>query len=152
MWLAAGDEGSIRIGDRSNIQDNSTIQSNKSFLGEHNGSTSIGDSVTVGHGVFMDSVTIEDEALVGMGATLLQGVKVMSLHKHAIYCCHSLNNISSARWIHQLSDPMRCAAVRVGRTILTNHVMTQDKAIVGMHLPCPGSESTGHSSGLLGFP
>ena len=97
MWLAAGDEGSIRIGDRSNIQDNSTIQSNKSFLGEHNGSTSIGDSVTVGHGVFMDSVTIEDEALVGMGATLLQGVKVTSPHQRAICCCHSLYSISAAR-------------------------------------------------------
>ena len=75
--MAAGDEGSISIGSNSNIQDNSTIQSNKSFLGEHHGPTSIGDSVTVGHGVFMDSVTIEDEALIGMGATLLQGVKVL---------------------------------------------------------------------------
>jgi tetrahydrodipicolinate N-succinyltransferase len=74
--LYAGDEGSIRIGNNSNVQDNSTIQSNKSFLGEHHGSTSIGDNVTVGHGVFADSVTIEDEALIGMGATLLQGVKV----------------------------------------------------------------------------
>ena len=74
----AGDEGSISIGNNSNVQDNSTIQSNKSFLGEHHGSTNIGDNVTVGHGVFADSVTIEDEALIGMGATLLQGVKVLA--------------------------------------------------------------------------
>ena len=114
MWLAAGDEGSIRIGDRSNIQDNSTIQSNKSFLGEHHGSTSIGDNVTVGHGVFMDSVTIADEALVGMGATLLQGVKVTPPHKPAVCCCHSFGSVSAARWVHQLSDLMQCTAVRWG--------------------------------------
>ena len=83
--IAAGDEGSIRIGSNSNVQDNSTIQSNKSFLGEHHGPTSIGDSVTVGHGVYMDSVTIEDEALIGMGATLLQGVKVL-LKAADTYC------------------------------------------------------------------
>ena len=77
--LTAGDEGSISIGNNSNVQDNSTIQSNKSFLGEQHGPTSIGHSVTVGHSVFMDSVTIEDEALIGMGSTLLQGVKVVLL-------------------------------------------------------------------------
>ena len=32
----------------------------------------------MGHNVLMDSVTIEDEALIGMGATLLPGVKVCS--------------------------------------------------------------------------
>ncbi len=72
----AGDEGSIRVGEGSNIQDNSSLRSSKAFLGKHSGVTVIGDNVTVGHNVLMDSVTIEDEALIGMGATLLPGVKV----------------------------------------------------------------------------
>lgn len=75
---ATGDEGAIRIGDDSNLQDNVSVRTSKAYLGGHNGSTTIGNMVTVGHSVLLDSVTIEDEALIGMGATLLEGVKVLS--------------------------------------------------------------------------
>ncbi len=71
-----GDEGAITIGDNSNLQDNVSVRTSKAYLGEHAVATTIGSNVTVGHGVLLDSVTIEDEALIGMGATLMEGVKV----------------------------------------------------------------------------
>lgn len=55
-----------------------SVRTSKAFLGGHNGATTIGNNVTVGHSVLLDCVTIEDEALIGMGATLLEGVKVCS--------------------------------------------------------------------------
>ncbi len=121
--MAAGDEGSIRIGSNSNIQDNSTIQSNKSFLGEHHGPTRIGDSVTVGHGVFMDSVTIEDEALIGMGATLLQGVKVLPDATETL--CNLLQAQlrlpgSGPEQKHTISPSCRSACVRVATSALAS--------------------------------
>ena len=71
-----GDEGAISIGDNSNLQDNVSVRTSRAFLGGHNGATTIGNNVTVGHSVLLDCVTIDDEALIGMGATLLEGVKV----------------------------------------------------------------------------
>lgn len=76
-YCDAGDEAAITIGDNTNLQDNTSVRSSKAFLGGHNGATTIGSNVTVGHSVLLDSVTIEDEALIGMGATLLEGVKVL---------------------------------------------------------------------------
>ena len=71
----AGDEGSIRVGEGSNVQDNCAVHTSRTTLGGHGGGTTIGDNVTVGHSVVLDCVIIEDEALIGMGATLLPGVK-----------------------------------------------------------------------------
>ncbi|KAK9908668.1 hypothetical protein WJX75_001214 [Coccomyxa subellipsoidea] len=81
-----GDEAAITIGDNTNLQDNTSVRSSKAFLGGHNGATTIGSNVTVGHSVLLDSVTIEDEALIGMGATLLEGVKVEKGAQHGF--CH----------------------------------------------------------------
>ena len=38
--------------------------------------SSIGDNVTVGHGAVLNGVTIEDEAFIGIGAVLQEGVTV----------------------------------------------------------------------------
>jgi carbonic anhydrase/acetyltransferase-like protein (isoleucine patch superfamily) len=56
----------IRIGCRTNIQDNSTIH-----VTAENGPCTIGNDVTVGHGAIIHACTIEDLCLIGMGAIIL---------------------------------------------------------------------------------
>jgi gamma-carbonic anhydrase len=43
---------------------------------EHAGDTEIGARVTIGHNATLFGCKIEDEALIGMGATVLQGARV----------------------------------------------------------------------------
>jgi carbonic anhydrase/acetyltransferase-like protein (isoleucine patch superfamily) len=71
VWFGAvirGDGNYIKIGKGSNIQDNSTLHINSS-----GSPTIIGDNVTVGHGVILHGCQIEDNCLIGMGATILDG-------------------------------------------------------------------------------
>lgn len=72
----AGDSGNITVGDRTNIQDGTVIRTAATALGEQASDTVIGNKVTIGHMVNIHGSTIGDEALIGMGATLLQGTKV----------------------------------------------------------------------------
>ena len=66
-----GDVHWIRIGARTNIQDGTIVHV---MGGQY--STTLGDGVTVGHGVILHGCTIESNVLVGMGAILLNGVQV----------------------------------------------------------------------------
>lgn len=61
-----GDVNSIRIGNRVNIQDGSVLHTlyEKSTI-------TIGDNVSVGHNVTIHGADIDDGALIGMGATVL---------------------------------------------------------------------------------
>jgi gamma-carbonic anhydrase len=66
-----GDVNHIRIGDESNVQDNSVIHV------EHDTyPTIIGNRVTVGHSVTLHGCVIEDGALIGIGAIVLNGATV----------------------------------------------------------------------------
>lgn len=65
-----GDINDIRIGDCSNIQDNSTLHVADEWP------CIVGNYVTVGHGVNLHGCTIEDEVMVGMGAIIMNGVVV----------------------------------------------------------------------------
>lgn len=76
--MAAGDVGSIKIGKNTNLQDGVLIRSIRSSPGTKHKSSVIGNNVTIGHGATLNGVTIEDEVLVGIGAVLQQGVKVIS--------------------------------------------------------------------------
>ncbi|EHA8586204.1 Gamma carbonic anhydrase 1, mitochondrial [Cocos nucifera] len=71
-----GDVNSICIGSGTNIQDNSLVHVAKSNISGKVLPTIIGDNVTVGHGAVLHGCTVEDEAFVGIGATLLDGVVV----------------------------------------------------------------------------
>lgn len=64
-----GDVNTIRIGFRTNIQDNSVIH-----VSRGNGPTTIGNDVTIGHSAVIHACTIEDNCLIGMGAVILDGV------------------------------------------------------------------------------
>lgn len=68
-----GDVYPIRIGARTNIQDNSTIH-----VTGGRWSTSIGDEVTVGHGVILHGCRVADRCLIGIGAIVLDGVEIES--------------------------------------------------------------------------
>nr|GMD58815.1 gamma carbonic anhydrase 1, mitochondrial-like [Ipomoea batatas] len=71
-----GDVNSVSIGTGTNIQDNSLVHVAKSNLTGKVLPTIIGNNVTVGHSAVLHGCTVEDEAFVGMGATLLDGVVV----------------------------------------------------------------------------
>jgi gamma-carbonic anhydrase len=64
------DLAAITIGRDSNIQDNCTLHV------EHDGPTVVGSRVTVGHGAILHACMVEDDCLIGMGAILLDGVRV----------------------------------------------------------------------------
>ena len=68
VWFGAvlrGDNEPIRIGRRSNIQDNATLHSDPS------NPLTIGEDVTVGHNAVVHGCTLGDGVLVGMGAVVL---------------------------------------------------------------------------------
>src|SRR5512145_1391883 len=74
VWMNAvvrGDVNTIRIGQRSNVQDGTVVH-----VMHHTHPTRIGDDVTIGHGAIVHGCTIGDRVLVGMGAILLNGVSV----------------------------------------------------------------------------
>jgi carbonic anhydrase/acetyltransferase-like protein (isoleucine patch superfamily) len=61
-----GDVNWIRIGRASNVQDNTVVH-----VTHGTAPTNIGDYVTIGHGAIIHGCTIEDNVLIGMGATVM---------------------------------------------------------------------------------
>ncbi|MCH8567156.1 MAG: gamma carbonic anhydrase family protein [Balneolales bacterium] len=68
-----GDVNYIRIGNRSNVQDNSCIH-----VMNQTGPTVIGNQVTIGHSAMIHGCTIHDRVLVGMKAIILDNAVVES--------------------------------------------------------------------------
>jgi len=71
-----GDVNSIIVGAETNIQDHSLVHVGTTSLSGDGSPTVIGDKVTIGHSAVLHACTVEDEAFVGMGATLLNGVVI----------------------------------------------------------------------------
>lgn len=71
-----GDVNWIRIGKETNVQDNTVIH-----VTHGTAPTDIGARVTIGHGAIIHGCTIQDEVLIGMGATILD---------HAVIGRHSI--------------------------------------------------------------
>jgi len=65
-----GDVGLIRIGNQTNIQDNSTLHADVGIP------LVIGDRVTVGHQVMLHGCIVEDDCLIGIGAIVLNGARI----------------------------------------------------------------------------
>jgi carbonic anhydrase/acetyltransferase-like protein (isoleucine patch superfamily) len=83
IWFGAvirGDVHSIRIGNRTNIQDLSMVHTthHKGKIRNFNDGnpTIIGDDVTIGHKVMLHGCTIEQGSLIGMSATILDGAVI----------------------------------------------------------------------------
>lgn len=65
-----GDINSIQVGDRSNIQDGTIVH-----LADDYG-VEIGNDVTIGHAAIIHACKIEDECLIGMGSTIMDGAVI----------------------------------------------------------------------------
>ena len=61
-----GDVNWIKIGENSNVQDNSVVH-----VTHGTAPTEIGNYVTIGHGAIIHGCTIKDNVLIGMGAVIL---------------------------------------------------------------------------------
>lgn len=66
------DLAEIRIGKRTNIQDNVTVHLSTG-VGVH-----IGDNVTVGHNAILHACDIDSDVLIGMGAIVMDGAHIKS--------------------------------------------------------------------------
>jgi carbonic anhydrase/acetyltransferase-like protein (isoleucine patch superfamily) len=69
VWFGAvlrGDEAQIRIGPGANVQDNAVLHC------AHNLPTVLEPNASVGHSAQLEGCTVEQGAVVGMGATMLQ--------------------------------------------------------------------------------
>ena len=69
IWYNAvlrGDEGAIKVGDNTNIQDCAVMHEK----------TTVGSGCTIGHGAIVHGCTVGDNVLIGMGATVLNGAKI----------------------------------------------------------------------------
>lgn len=65
-----GDLAPIRIGNRTNIQDNVTVHVSTGM------GVVVGDEVTVGHNAVLHACTIDDNVMVGMGAIVMDGAHI----------------------------------------------------------------------------
>jgi carbonic anhydrase/acetyltransferase-like protein (isoleucine patch superfamily) len=73
VWFGAvirGDNDTVRIGARTNVQDGAVLHADPGFPLE------IGSDVTIGHRAIVHGCTIGDGTLVGMGATILNGARI----------------------------------------------------------------------------
>jgi len=85
VWFNAvirGDVHYIRIGERTNIQDNCTLH-----VTHQKYPLIIGSDVTIGHGAIVHGATVEDYCLIGMGARILDNAKI---HHHSLIAAGAL--------------------------------------------------------------
>ena len=70
IWYNAvvrGDTYSIYIGNNTNVQDNTTLHTDKDFK------LHVGDGVTIGHNAVVHGCTIGNNTVIGMGSIILSG-------------------------------------------------------------------------------
>ncbi|MDX6760421.1 gamma carbonic anhydrase family protein [Streptomyces sp. F8] len=73
IWYSAvlrADCGPITLGADSNVQDNCTLHVDPGFP------VAIGERVSIGHNAVVHGCTVEDDCLIGMGATVLNGAVI----------------------------------------------------------------------------
>lgn len=73
VWFSAvirGDEAPVVIGSRTNVQDGVVIHVSANFP------CTIGNDVTIGHGAVVHGCTVEDDALIAIRATVLDGARI----------------------------------------------------------------------------
>ena len=73
VWFGAvlrGDNEWIELGERSQIQDNSTLHTDPGFP------LTIGTDCVIGHNVVLHGCAIGDRTLIGMGAIILNGARI----------------------------------------------------------------------------
>jgi carbonic anhydrase/acetyltransferase-like protein (isoleucine patch superfamily) len=74
VWMNAvlrGDVHSIHVGANSNVQDCAVLHGQRNKF-----PVIVGDWVTIGHNATVHGCVVEDEVLIGMGATVLNGCRI----------------------------------------------------------------------------
>src|SRR3989338_6301309 len=74
VWCNAvlrGDVHYIRLGKRTNIQDNCVLHGTNGVY-----PVILGDDITVGHNVTLNGCVVKDRCLIGMGSIILDGVQI----------------------------------------------------------------------------
>jgi carbonic anhydrase/acetyltransferase-like protein (isoleucine patch superfamily) len=74
VWMNAvlrGDVNSIRVGANSNVQDCAVLHGQRNLY-----QVIVGDWVTVGHNATVHGCVVEDEVVIGMGATILNDSRI----------------------------------------------------------------------------
>lgn len=74
VWFTAvvrGDVNSIRVGDRTNIQDGAVIHCTY-----EKAATTIGSNVSIGHRAIVHGCTVKDNVLIGMGAIVMDNAVI----------------------------------------------------------------------------
>lgn len=68
--VARGDNESITIGRRSNVQENTVLHTDMGFP------LAIGEGCTIGHKALLHGCSVGNNTLIGMGATVLNGARI----------------------------------------------------------------------------
>ncbi|MCP4359661.1 MAG: gamma carbonic anhydrase family protein [Chloroflexi bacterium] len=73
IWFGAvlrGDDAAVTVGENSNVQDGAVLHVSTGFP------CMVGRNVTIGHRAIVHGCTVEDGALIGMGAIVLDGATI----------------------------------------------------------------------------
>ncbi|GAB3198468.1 carbonic anhydrase/acetyltransferase-like protein (isoleucine patch superfamily) [Pontibacter aydingkolensis] len=98
VWFNAvirGDVNSIRIGDKTNIQDGAVIHCTY-----EKAATTIGSNVSIGHNAIVHGCTVEDNVLIGMGSIVMDKALVQ---KNCIVAAGAIvleNTVCESGWIY----------------------------------------------------
>lgn len=120
IWPCAvvrADAHLIRIGERTNVQDNASLHvthDSQYTLGGF--ALSIGSDVTIGHGAVLHGCTVQDACLIGMRATILDGTLIK---RHALVGAGAV--VAQGRVIGEgelwLGNPARCVRLLTSEEI-----------------------------------
>lgn len=113
IWFGTvlrGDVNSIKIGERTNIQDNATVHVTTALF-----PTVIGDEVTIGHNAVIHGSVIGDRVLIGMGAVLLDG------------CCIGKNSIIAANSVLRNGTQIPDGVLVAGNPATIKRAVTPDE-------------------------
>jgi carbonic anhydrase/acetyltransferase-like protein (isoleucine patch superfamily) len=126
------DTDAISIGEGSNVQDNVTMHTDSGLV------LSVGSGVSVGHGAVLHGCTVENDCLIGMGATVLNRAVIGAgslvaagavVLENAVVPPGSLVAGVPARVVRALSDDERAGLVENARHYL--ELSAADKATPG---------------------
>jgi carbonic anhydrase/acetyltransferase-like protein (isoleucine patch superfamily) len=115
------DTDAISIGEGSNVQDNVTMHTDSGLV------LSVGSGVSVGHGAVLHGCTVENDCLIGMGATVLNRAVIGAgslvaagavVLENAVVPPGSLVAGVPARVVRSLSDDERAGLVENARHYL----------------------------------
>lgn len=108
MCVVRGDIQSIRIGARTNVQDGSVIHvTHDSRFCPGGRATTIGADVTIGHRALLHACTIGDRCLIGMGAIVMDDVRIGDGAMLAAGCIVPLGRQLDGGFLY-VGSPARC--------------------------------------------